>query len=141
MLEQQFGVSGREGLVQQLVDVAGKLAEDYWEEHGRDIRYIVDGSFLEEYDDLNLEVQFQSAAMVSISYSLMVRCGFRPEEHFKHEDFMAIFDFNTTATIMALGTAVSQINQQILRQIGLVIRNAEREKLEERSRQHEEQPV
>ena len=59
MLEQQFGVSGREGLVQQLVDVAGKLAEDYWEEHGRDIRYIVDGSFLEEYDDLNLEVQFQ----------------------------------------------------------------------------------
>ena len=141
MLEQQFGVSGREGLVQQLVDVAGKLAEDYWEEHGRDIRYIVDGSFLEEYDDLNLEVQFQSAAMVSIAYSLMVRCGFRPEEHFKHEDFMAIFDFNTTATIMALGTAVSQINQQILRQIGLVIRNAEREKLAERSRQHEEQPV
>ena len=62
----------------------------------------------------------------------MSRCGLEPEQYFEHEDFMAIFDFNTPATIAALGTAVSQINQQVLRQIGAVIRNAEREKLAER---------
>ena len=80
--------------------------------HQQDIHYIVDGSFLEEYDDLNIAVQFKSAATVSIAYALMSRCGLEPERYFQHEDFMSIFDFNTPATVGALGAAVSQINQQ-----------------------------
>ncbi len=107
-------------------------------EHRQDFLYIVDGSFLEEYDEYNIEVQFKAAATVSITYALMSRCGMEPEHYFSHEDFMAIFDFNTPATIGALGTAVSQINQQVLRQIGVTIRNAEREAIEERRTQHEE---
>ena len=139
MLERSYGVVG-DDLAQQLTDVAGKLASEYWDEHQQDFRYIVDGSFLEEYDDLNIEVQFKSAATVSIAYALMSRCGLDTEQYFQHEDFMPIFDFNTPATVGALGAAVSQINQQVLRQIGVTIQNYEREQLAERSNHHEEQP-
>jgi len=137
MLERTYEVSG-DDLAQQLADVAAKLADEYWNEHQQDFRYIVDGSFLEEYDEFNIEVQFKAAAAVSISYALMSRCGLEPEQYFSHEDFMAIFDFNTPATIGALGTAVSQLNQQVLRQIGVTIRNYEREQLAERRTQHEQ---
>ena len=136
MLERNYGVSG-ENLAQQFTDVAAKLAGEYWNEHRQDFLYIVDDSFLEEYDEFNIEVQFKAAATVSITYALMSRCGLEPERYFSHEDFMAIFDFNTPATIGALGTAVSQINQQVLRQIGVTIRNYEREAIQERSNQHE----
>ena len=139
MLERNYGVVG-DDLAQQLTDVAGKLASEYWDEHQQDFRYIVDGSFLEEYDELNIEVQFKSAATVSIAYALMSRCGLDTEQYFQHEDFMPIFDFNTPATVGALGAAVSQINQQVLRQIGVTIQNYEREQLAERSVTHGEQP-
>ena len=137
MLERNYDVSSND-LAQQLADVAAKLAEEYWDEHRQDILYIVDGSFLEEYDEYNIEVQFKSAT-VSITYALMSRCGLEPEQYFGHEDFMPIFDFNTPATVGALGTAVSQINQQVLRQIGVTIQNFEREKRAERSVTHGEQ--
>ena len=137
MLERTYEVGG-DDLAQQLEAVAGKLAGEYWNEHRQDFLYIVDDSFLEEYDEFNIEVQFKAAATISISYALMSRCGLEPERYFTHEDFMAIFDFNTPATIGALGTAVSQINQQVLRQIGVTIRNAEREAIKERRPQHEE---
>ena len=139
MLERNYDVSSND-LAQQLADVAAKLAEEYWDEHRQDILYIVDGSFLEEYDEYNIEVQFKSAATVSITYALMSRCGLEPEQYFGHEDFMPIFDFNTPAAIGALGTAVSQVNQQVLRQIGVIIQNYEREQLAERSVTHGEQP-
>ncbi len=138
MLERTYDVSG-DDLAGQLTEVAGKLAEEYWTEHQQDFFYIVDGSFLEEYDEYNIGVQFKAAATVSITYALMSRCGLEPERYFDHEDFMAIFDFNTPSTIGALGTAVSQINQQVLRQIGVTVRNAEREaNQEERSKQDEQ---
>ena len=139
MLERNYDVSGGD-LAQQLADVAAKLAEEYWADHRRDILPIVDGSFLEEYDEYNIEVQFKSTAAVSITYALMSRCGLEPEQYFSHEDFMAIFDFNTPATVGALGTAVSQINQQVLRQIGVTIQNYERAKGAERSATHGKQP-
>ena len=139
MLDRNYGVAG-DNLAQQLIDVAGKLASEYWDEHQQDFRYIVDGSFLEEYDDLNIEVQFKSAATVSIAYALMSRCGLDTEQYFQHEDFMPIFDFNTPATVGALGAAVSQMNQQVLRQIGVTIQIYEREQLAERSVTHGEQP-
>ena len=137
MLEHTYEVGG-DNLAQQLEAVAHKLAGEYWNEHRQDLLYIVDDSFLEEYDEFDIEAQFKAAATVSISYALMSRCGLEPERYFTHEDFMAIFDFNTPATIGALGTAVSQINQQVLRQIGVTIRNYGREQLAERSKHHEE---
>ena len=139
MLERSYGASGS-NLTQQIIDVAGKLAGAYWEDHRRDFFHIVDDSFLEEYDDYNIEMQFKAATTVSISYALMSRCGLEPERCFDREDFTAIFDFNTPATVGALGTAVSQSSEQVLRQIGVTIRNYEREHTAERSMNHGEQP-
>ena len=140
MLERNYGVSGRNGLTEQFEAVASRLASEYWRDHSRDILGIVADSYLEEYDDYNIEVAFKNAAAVSITYSLMSRCGMQPEEHFEHEDFFSIFDFNTPRTVAALGTAVSEINEQVLRQIEVTIRNYEREHSAERTAEHGEQP-
>jgi N12 class adenine-specific DNA methylase len=140
MLERNYGVSGKNGLAEQFENVASQLTAEYWRDHSRDILGIVADSYLEEYDDYNIEVAFKNAAAVSITYSLMSRCGMQPEDHFEHEDFFSIFDFNTPRTVAALGTAVSEINEQVLRQIEVTIRNYEREHSAERTAEHGEQP-
>ena len=140
MLERNYSVSGKNGLAEQFESVASLLAAEYWRDHSRDILGIVADSYLEEYDDYNIEVAFKNAAVVSITYSLMSRCGMQPEDHFEHEDFFSIFDFNTPRTVAALGTAVSEINEQVLRQIEVTIRNYEREHSAERTAEHGEQP-
>ena len=140
MLERNYGISGKNGLAEQFESVASQLAAEYWRDHSRDILGIVADSYLEEYDDYNIEVAFKNAAVVSITYSLMSRCGMQPEDHFEHEDFFSIFDFNTPRTVAALGTAVSEINEQVLRQIEVTIRNYEREHSAERTAEHGEQP-
>ena len=136
MLEKNYGVPAGESLADQLEIVASQLAREYWEDNRRDILGILEDSFLEEYDEFNVGVAFRNAAEVSISYSLMLRCGLEPENYFEHEDFMSVFDFNTPETAGALGTAVSGINQQVLREIGATIRNYERQKLTERSAEY-----
>ena len=140
MLEHNYGVSGKNGLAEQFESVASQLAAEYWRDHSRDILGIVADSYLEEYDDYNIEVAFKNAAVVSITYSLMSRCGMKPQDYFEHEDFFSIFDFNTPRTVAALGTAVSEINEQVLRQIEVTIRNYEREHSAERTAEHGEQP-
>ena len=127
-LENAYGISGASGLADQFEKIAARLADEYWQEHRRDLMDIVDGSFLEEYDDLNIEVAFKSAATVSITFSLMSRCGMEPENYFEHEDFLSIFDFNPPAVVNALGTAVSQSSGQVLRQIGVTIKHYEYER-------------
>ncbi len=132
-LEQRFDVSGSD-LSEQLEKIAAQLAGEYWNEHQQDILHIVDGSFLEEYDAFNIGAQFRNAAAVSITYTLMSRCGLEPENYFEHEDFLSIFDFNTPDTITELGTAVSQGSETVLRQIEVTIKKYEREKSADMSR-------
>ena len=135
-LESRYGVSGENGLADQLEKIAAQLAEEYWNDHEYELTHIVDGSFLEEYDDFNISVQFQNAATVSMTYALMSRCGMEPGDYFEHEDFLSIFDFNTLETVTELGTAISQGSEQVLRQIEVTIRQYEREKHAERSAEH-----
>ena len=139
-LTERFGAPPENNLAEQLESIAAQLVSEYWVEHKQDILGIVDGSFLEGYDEFNIGVQFRNAATVSITYSLLSRCGLEPEGYFDHEDFLSIFDFNTPEAVAALGTAVSQSNQQVLRQIGITIQNYERAKFAERSVTHGEQP-
>ena len=101
VLEREYEVSGEKGLADQLEQIAGQLANEYWQEHQYDILHIVDGSFLEEYDEFNIGAQFRSAAAVSITYAVLSRCGLEPDKYFDHEDFLSIFDFNTPNTIDA----------------------------------------
>ena len=139
-LEQEYEISGEKGLADQLERIAGQLANEYWQEHQYDILHIVDGSFLEEYDEFNIGAQFRSAAAVSITYAVLSRCGLESDEYFEHEDFLSIFDFNTPDTVAALGTAVSEASEKVLRQIEVTVKNQEREHLAERSATHGEQP-
>ena len=136
MLERNYGVSADDNIRNQLETIATQLAVEYWNDNKRDILNILDDSFLEEYDEFNIGVAFRNAAEVSITYSLFSRCGLEPDDYFEHEDFMSVFDFNTPATACALGTAVSSINQQLLREIGATIRNYERERIAERSNEN-----
>jgi hypothetical protein len=138
-LEQEYEISGEKGLADQLEQIAGQLANEYWQDHQYDILHTVDGSFLEEYDEFNIGAQFRSAAAVSITYAVLSRCGLEPDEYFEHEDFLSIFDFNTPDTVAALGTAVSEGSQRVLRQIEVTVKNYEREHLAERSSTHGEQ--
>jgi len=126
-LENRFGVSGDKGLADQLEQIASKLVTEYWNDNRRDILGILEDSFLEEYDDYNVEVAFRNAATVSTTYALMSRCGLNPGDYFEHEDFLSVFDFNTRDTIAVLGSAVSNSSEQILRQIAITVKNYERE--------------
>ena len=136
-LEQRFDVSGENGLADQLERVAAQLVDEYWHDNRRDIVGIVDGSFLEDYDEFNIGAAFRNAAVVSTTYTLLSRCGMQPGDYFEHEDFLNVFDFNTPQTVAALGTAISQSSELVLRQIEVTIKNYEREKIAERSESHE----
>ena len=126
-LKNRYGVSGEKGLADQLEQIASKLVTEYWNDNSRDILGILADSFLEEYDDYNVEVAFRNAATVSTTYALMSRCGLNPGDYFEHEDFLSVFDFNTRDTIAVLGSAVSNSSEQILRQIAVTVKNYERE--------------
>lgn len=136
-LEQRFDVSGENGLADQLERVAAQLVDEYWHDNRRDIVGIVEGSFLEDYDEFNIGAAFRNAAVVSTTYTLLSRCGMQPRDYFEHEDFLNVFDFNTPQTVAALGTAISQSSELVLRQIEVTIKNYEREKIAERSESHE----
>ena len=133
-LERSYDVSGSNGIVDQMESAAAQLARAYWADYKRDILDNIDDSYLDGYDEFNTEVQFRNAAKVSITYMLMSRCGLEPEAYMEPEDFMPVFDFNTPAAVAALGTAVSEISQQVLRQIEVAIRNYERERSQNHDR-------
>ncbi|SCI15084.1 DNA methylase [uncultured Faecalibacterium sp.] len=135
MLSKTYGISG-ERVSQQLADVAGKLVADYWDNNGEDIRAIVDGSLLMDYDEAGVEMQFKSAAAISVTYTLLERCGFEPAGWFDKDDFQAIYNFSTPDSVYALGAAVSDMSREVLRQIERTVKTTIRRRNNERS-QHE----
>ena len=135
MLSKTYGISG-ERVSQQLADVAGKLVADYWDNNGGDIRAIVDGSLLMDYDEAGVEMQFKSAAAISVTYTLLERCGFEPAGWFDKDDFQAIYNFSTPDSVYALGAAVSDMSREVLRQIERTVKTTIRRRNNERS-QHE----
>ena len=138
MLSKTYGIGG-ERISQQLADVAGKLVADYWDNNGDDIRAIVDGSLLMDYDEAGVEMQFKSAAAISVTYTLLERCGFEPAGWFDKEDFRAIHDFSTPDSVYALGAAVSDMSREVLRNIERTVKTTIRRRNVERSQYEYEQ--
>ena len=138
MLAATYGISG-ERVSQQLADVAGKLVADYWDNNGGDIRAIVDGSLLMDYDDAGVEMQFKSAAAISVTYTLLERCGFEPAGWFDKDDFQAIYNFSTPDAVFALGGAVSGMSREVLRNIERTVKTTIRRHNIERSQYEYEQ--
>ena len=138
MLSKTYGISG-ERVSQQLADVAGKLVADYWDNNGGDIRAIVDGSLLMDYDEAGVEMQFKSAAAISVTYTLLERCGFEPAGWFDKDDFRAIHEFSTPDSVYALGAAVSDMSREVLRNIERTVKTTIRRRNAERSQYEYEQ--
>ena len=138
MLAATYGISG-ERVSQQLADVAGKLVADYWGNNGEDIRAIVDGSLLMDYDEAGVEMQFKSAAAISVTYTLLERCGFEPAGWFDKDDFQAIYNFSTPDSVYTLGAAVSDMSREVLRNIERTVKTTIRRRNTERSQYEYEQ--
>ena len=138
MLSKTYGISG-ERVSQQLADVAGKLVADYWDNNGGDIRAIVDGSLLMDYDEAGVEMQFKSAAAISVTYTLLERCGIEPAGWFDKDDFQAIYNFSTPDSVYALGAAVSDMSREVLRNIERTEKTTIRRRNSERSQYEYEQ--
>lgn len=138
MLSDKFDVNA-DNLADGFYNIAKDLAAEYYDNHKEDLPYFAENSFLEDYDEDNLKVAFENAATVSIAYTLMKRCGLDTESYFEHEDFLPIFDFNTSAAVSLLGTAVSEQSEQVFRQISLTIIKTERERSNENERNHLQQ--
>ena len=138
MLAATYGISG-ERVSQQLADVAGKLVADYWDNNSEDISAIVDGSLLMDYDEAGVEMQFKSAATISVTYTLLERCGFEPDGYFDKDSFQAIYDFSTPDTVYTLGAAVSDMSREVLRNIERTVKKNIRRRNAERSQYEYEQ--
>ena len=138
MLSKTYGISG-ERVSQQLADVAGKLVADYWDNNSEDISAIVDGSLLMDYDEAGVEMQFKSAAAISVTYTLLERCGIEPAGWFDKDDFQAVYNFSTPDSVYALGAAVSDMSREVLRQIERTVKTTIRRRNAERSQYEFEQ--
>ena len=138
MLAATYGISG-ERVSQQLADVAGKLVADYWDNNSGDILAIVDGSLLMDYDEAGVEMQFKSAAAISVTYTLLERCGFEPTGWFDKDDFQAVYNFSTPDSVYALGAAVSDMSREVLRNIERTVKTTIRRRNAERSQYEYEQ--
>ena len=138
MLAATYGISG-ERVSQQLADVAGKLVADYWDNNSGDILAIVDGSLLMDYDEAGVEMQFKSAAAISVTYTLLERCGYEPTGWFDKDDFQAIYNFSTPDSVYALGAAVSDMSREVLRNIERTVKKTIRRRNAERSQYEYEQ--
>ena len=138
MLSKTYGISG-ERVSQQLADVAGKLVADYWDNNSGDILAIVDGSLLMDYDEAGVEMQFKSAAAISVTYTLLERCSLEPAGWFDKDDFQAIYNFSTPDSVYALGAAVSDMSREVLRNIERTVKTTIRRRNAERSQYEYEQ--
>ena len=138
MIAREYGVY-HERLSQQISDLTGKLVDSYWDNNSGDILDIVDGSFLIDYDEAGQEFQFKSAAAISVTYTLLERCGFEPAGWFDKDDFQAIYNFSTPDSVYALGAAVSDMSREVLRNIERTVKTTIRRRNAERSQYEYEQ--
>ena len=136
-LELQYDIRYPGSFSDLLEQISSVKVAEYFLAHEQDLLDIVDGSYLEQYHDYDKGLAFLNAATVSTTYMLLSRCGLAENAHFAPEDFMSVFDFNTPQTVDALGSAISGISEEILRNIEVTIKKYERVKLSERSQENE----
>lgn len=141
-LETQYGSAAKLGIAGQLEEIAMQQSMDYWQWHQDELRGIVDGSFLEGYDELNLEIAFRNTAAASVKYMLLSRCNLAQEYQLEPEELAGVLEWNTPAASGALGSAISEMSEGVLRQIERTLRQYERsQNHDERTDVYEERRV
>ena len=136
-LHNRFGISAREGFIEQIRSIAALFADDYWQDNRGDLLYNIDGSYASEYDEFNQEAAFTQTAALGITYVTLTRCGFDPEDFIDNVEYLNVFDFNTPNAVNALGMAISSGAEQLLRQIEVTVKQYDRQQETERSKEHE----
>ncbi len=132
-LENSFGeLKSKDTITEAVISAAQNAIEDSKADYLQELKYEKQNSFLEDLDELNIEVEFQRTAETSIAYMVLHRLGINPDEIFEREDFPHIMDFNTTSVISVLGNAVSSISEEALRGISETIHAEVREEIKNR---------
>lgn len=124
-LSDRFGDVGSTDLASALMETAKNAVEDNLQDYFSQLKDCTKDSFLEELDDFNIEVIYRRLAANSVAFMLISRCGLDTNEFFDREDFADIVNFNTPATINAIGVATSDIAEMALREISQSIRNVQ----------------
>ena len=122
-LENAFGEpENRSDYPSALISAANNAVDDNFMDYLPDLLFFREGSFLEELDDLNVKAFFKIALKSSVSYMLLVRCGYNADEYLTFEDFQSTVNFNTLDTVSQLGAAASDISEMLLRQIEATVK-------------------
>lgn len=126
-LENSFGeLENKENLAAALLSTAKNVVEDNMPDYLDDLLISREGSFLEELDDLNVEVAYRNALQASVGYIFLTRCGLNANEYFGREDFENLIDFNTPETVNAIGVATHDIAEMGLAEISRTVHNLQR---------------
>ena len=124
-LSDRFGDVESTDLASALMETAKNAVEDNLQDYFSQLKDCTKDSFLEELDDFNIEVIYRRLAANSVAFMLISRCGLDTNEFFDRDDFADIVNFNTPATINAIGVATSDIAEMALREISQSIRNVQ----------------
>lgn len=126
-LENSFGeLENKENLAAALLSTAKNIVEDNMPDYLDDLLISREGSFLEELDDLNVEVAYRNALQASVGYIFLTRCGLNTNQYFGREDFEILIDFNTPETVNAIGVATHDIAEMGLAEISRTVHNLQR---------------
>ena len=110
-----------------LMEIAKNAVEDNFSDYLSNLQSVKGDSFLEELDDLNLEVWLKDTLRSSVAYMALVRAGYQPSLYFTRDDFSHIYDFNTVPVISVLGAATSDISEMVIREIAETVKGLEKE--------------
>lgn len=132
-LENSFGeLKSKSSITDAVISAAQNAVEDSKADYLSELKYAKENSFLDGLDELNIDVEFQQTAEVSIAYVVLQRLGINADSIFEREDFPHIMNFNTAETLSVLGNAVSSISEETLRNISETIRAEVREEIQNR---------
>lgn len=132
-LENSFGgLKKKSSITDAILSAAENAVEDSKSDYLSELKYAKENSFLDGLDELNIDVEFQQTAEVSIAYIVLQRLGINADNVFEREDFPHIMNFNTAETLSVLGNAVSSISEETLRGISETIRAEIREEIQNR---------
>ena len=132
-LENSFGeLKSKNSITDAIISAAQNAVEDSKSDYLSELKYAKENSFLDGLDELNIDVEFQQTAEVSIAYIVLQRLGINADNIFEREDFPHIMNFNTIPALSVLGNAVSSISEETLRGISETIRAEVREEIQNR---------
>ena len=132
-LENSFGgLKKKSSITDAILSAAENAVEDSKSDYLSELKYAKEKSFLDGLDELNIDVEFQQTAEVSIAYIVLQRLGINADNVFEREDFPHIMNFNTAETLSVLGNAISSISEETLRNISETIRAEVREEINSR---------